>query len=127
MPTRSRRRWRTGGVIALLLATLLVVAAGCGGHSAGSTAGHGRSLQALSFGGVHGQLIFGTGDYQPGRVRVTFLVLRPDGSLVERPQAHVWLATSGNSAPVAQTTARLESITAPGANVNAQGSSVLYI
>ena len=71
--------------------------------------------------------MLGTGDYQPGPIRITFLVLRPVGAVVERPHADLWLATNVDSPPLGRTTARLESITAPGADVNAQGSSVLYV
>ena len=58
--------------------------------------------------------MLGTGDYQPGPIRITFLVLRPDGAVVERPHADLWLATNVDSPPLGRTTARLESITPDG-------------
>jgi hypothetical protein len=54
-------------------------------------------------------------------------VLRPDGDLVAQRRARVWVAANVDSPPVAQATAELESITVPGADVNALGSTVLYV
>lgn len=59
-------------------------------------------------------LIQGTSDYAPGRVRVSFLVIRSDGRSVERPRARVWLARSRRQRPFLETTASLEPVGVPG-------------
>jgi hypothetical protein len=55
-------------------------------------------------------LIMGTGDYAPGPVRVSFVVVRNDGKAVLRPRARVWLARSPGTRPFVQTVARLEPV-----------------
>ena len=85
------------------------------------------TLTVLSAGKLRGSLVFGTTDYAPGELRISFVLLRPDGRLVTRPQSQVWLARSLNDRPVAVARAQLESTTAPGASVAAGGSSRLYV
>lgn len=54
-------------------------------------------------------LVFSTSDYAPGRNRVGFLVVREDGSLVEAPEATVWVGSENASEPE-KAGATLESI-----------------
>jgi len=115
-----------GGLAGIATITLVGLAvAGCGGSTTTTSRASGPSLRALSSGGLRGQLVFATSDYQTGRIRISFVVLRPDGGLVAQRRARVWVAANVDSPPVAQATAELESITVPGADVNALGSTVL--
>jgi hypothetical protein len=95
----------------------LLVVAGCGGSSGGSsTAGATPgTIDALwRAPGEDVGLIQGTSDYAPGRVRVSFLVVRGNGRLVERPRARIWLAAGRNRKPFLTGTATLEPIGVPG-------------
>ena len=69
----------------------------------------------------------GTSDYAPGRTRVAFLVVRGDGSLVERPRARVWVARSLAARPFAHTEARLEPVGVPGAPSDPLEVTNLYV
>jgi hypothetical protein len=103
-------------------AAALALVAGCGGSDSGSrdaTAGSGKppagSIEALwKAPGEDVGLIQGTGDYAPGAVRVTFLVIRGNGASVERPRARVWLARGLKEKPFLEATARLEPVGVPG-------------
>ena len=81
-----------------LLAAVLLLVSGCGGSDGGGgTAAAVQpapgTLEALwKAPGEDVGLIQGTRDYAPGKLRVSFLVVRGDGSPVERPRARVWLA-----------------------------------
>ena len=55
----------------------------------------------------------GTGDFAPGRLRYTFLVIAKDGRPILRPRAAVWLSRSREQRPFEKTTARLEPIGLP--------------
>ena len=54
--------------------------------------------------------MFGTNDYAPGPVRVSFLVVDHRARSIERPTARVWLARGLDKAPFRTGTARLEDI-----------------
>src|SRR5205814_6938861 len=71
-------------------------------------------------------LIQGTSEYVPGPLRISFLVVRHDGKPVERPTARFWIALGRDRVPFASTTARLESIGAPGVAVDGDVSH-LYV
>jgi hypothetical protein len=101
---------------------------GCGG-SDGDTAQPGEprpragTIEALwKAPGEDVGLIQGTRDYAPGRLRVSFLVVRGNGATVERPRARVWLARGLKQRPFLRTTARLESIGIPGGSTADVGS-----
>jgi hypothetical protein len=72
-------------------------------------------------------LIQGTSDYAPGRNRVSFLVVRGNGQVVERPRARVWLASGREEKPFLQTTARLEPVGVPGGAENDNEVKNLYV
>ena len=56
----------------------------------------------------------GDGDFAPGPVRFSFLVVANDGRIVEKPQAKVWIARGFKKKPYGHTTAHLETIGVPG-------------
>ncbi len=102
--------------IAALVVGLALVG-GCGGGESGSTGGDAPpgSLNALwDRPGPNVALVPGTTTFVPGDVRFTFLVVRDDGSLVERPTARVWLARGLKQRPFLEARATLEEIDAPG-------------
>ena len=106
----------------VLVAAALTLPAGCGGSErAEDTAAEATAppaagtLEALwKAPGEDVGLIQGTRDYAPGRVRVSFLVVRGNGAVVERPRARVWVARGLKQKPYAEGVARLEPIGIPG-------------
>jgi hypothetical protein len=56
----------------------------------------------------------GTATYEPGMIRVSFVVVDADGRPVTLPTAHVWLARALEDAPFLESTAKLERIGVPG-------------
>lgn len=56
----------------------------------------------------------GDGDFSPGPVRFSFLVVANDGRPVEKPEAKVWIARGFKEKPYGRTTAHLETIGIPG-------------
>ena len=95
----------------------LALVGGCGGGESGSKGGDAPpgSLNALwDRPGPNVALVPGTNTFVPGEVRFTFLVVRDDGSLVERPTARVWLARGLKQRPFQEGEAALEEIDAPG-------------
>jgi hypothetical protein len=89
---------------------------GCGGSNDAasttlSTAPSG-SLQALwqQRPGEDVGLVFGTNDYAPGPVRVSFLVVDHRAKAILRPTARVWLSRGLDKAPFRTGTATLEDI-----------------
>lgn len=56
----------------------------------------------------------GTDDYQPGRNRISFLVVDQKGRVVTTPTATVWVATGLKAQPFQRTTAQSEPIGVPG-------------
>src|SRR6266511_1307187 len=72
-------------------------------------------------------MVEGTSDYAPGSVRLSFLVLAPNGKSIELPQARVWVARGLNRAPFAHAMALLEAIGVPGGYTAGNGISHLYV
>jgi hypothetical protein len=73
-------------------------------------------------------LIQGTGDYAPGMIRVSFLVVRSDGQTVDKPKAQVWVGTSLGARPFEQATATLEPVGLTGTRAAAAGDVThLYV
>jgi hypothetical protein len=94
-----------------------VLTGGCGDGESGSMGEDAPpgSLNALwDRPGPNVALVPGTNTFVPGEVRFTFLVVRDDGSLVERPTARVWLARGLKQRPFQEAGATLEEIDAPG-------------
>jgi hypothetical protein len=108
----------------LVLLALALGAAGCGSshHSSSHAASSSGSVAAvIARRGADVALIPGNGDFAPGPIRYSFLVVRSNGRVVERPQARVWVARSQRGRPVARTTARLEAVGVPGVSDAAVG------
>jgi hypothetical protein len=102
------------------------VLAGCGGsgstkQQAAAPPGSIRAL--LDRPGADVALVAGTSEYAPGAVRVSFLVVRHDGSTVNRPAARVWFATGLRREPYEKTRAVLEPIGIPGRSELALGGA----
>ena len=121
---------------ALALATVLVFAASVGssgsreGTAPASPAGPGpvtlRDLLAQP--GEDTAVAPGGSDFQVGRVRFSFLIIRHDGKPVYEPKARIWVATGLDAKPFVQTTAMLEPIGVPGESAPALGDvSKLYV
>lgn len=114
-----------------LLAVLALAAltAGCGSSGSRSERGAPKpgSLEALwRQSGEAVALIPGTSDYQPGDVRVSFLVVDNRGRVVAPPTARVWIARSLASRPILRTTARLQPVGVPGVAVDSDVKA-LYV
>jgi len=96
------------------LALLGVLAlGGCGSESGSGVDGpvSGATLETLvGRARTLGTIAAGTGDIAPGRIRFTFLIVRPDGRTIDRSRATVWLARDRNQPPFEQATARLERV-----------------
>ena len=97
------------------LSCLLVV--GCGGsdESTSTEPSTGTTLEELwRMPGDDVAVIPGTQNYEPGDVRVSFLVVDAENAAVALPTARVWVADSLESAPFLETEAKLERIGVPG-------------
>jgi hypothetical protein len=108
--------------VAWLLTAALVLAA-CGGSGAGKTASGGTIEDLLKRPGADVALVAGTSEYTPGTVRMSFLVVRHDGSTVNRPEARVWIASGLKRAPYQRAVAKLEPIGMPGRSALAAGGA----
>ena len=109
---------------AALLALGCLILAGCGGGgksgtlsstSANSTAPPAGSLEALwRSAKQHASVIEGSSDYQPGRNRVSFLLVDAQARVISTPTVAVWVATGLKTRPYQRTVARSEPIGVPG-------------
>jgi hypothetical protein len=110
--------------------TAAALAAGCGsnrGSEREPAAAPGTLGSLLTRPGEDVALIPGTQDYQPGRIRYSFLLLRDDARPVERPQARIWVSTGLRAKPFAQATATLEAVGVPGAERDGLDIQNLYV
>lgn len=102
------------------IAAACLLLAGCGGsedgaEGTGSPPGEGRTLEQLwRAPGDDVAVVAGTANHQPGRVRVSFLVVDAEGAVVTLPTARVWVARALESEPFLESTAKLERIGVPG-------------
>ena len=92
---------------------------GCGesdGDQASTTdPGTGATLEELwRAAGDDVAVIPGTENHEPGDVRVSFLVVDAEGTVVALPSARVWVANALDAAPFLETQAKLERIGVPG-------------
>jgi len=92
---------------------------GCGesdGDQASTTdPGTGATLEELwRAPGDDVAVIPGTENHEPGDVRVSFLVVDAEGTVVALPSARVWVANALDAAPFLETQAKLERIGVPG-------------
>ena len=110
-----------GLVAAAVVASGGVLLAGCGGSSGSS------SPPTTSASGSTVNAIPGTEDYEPGPVRVSFLLLNEQGAEVDRPSVEVAVATSDTGKPFTTAPARLEPIGVPGSEPAVGNVSRLYV
>ena len=102
------------------IAAACLLLAGCGGSeddsASGDTApGDARTLEELwRAPGDDVAVVAGTSNHEPGRVRVSFLVLDAEGAVVTLPTARVWVARALEAEPFLESTAKLERIGVPG-------------
>ena len=115
---------------ALLVAiALTAVAAGCGSATSCSERG---APSPGSLGALWKQtkqsvaLIPGTGDYSPGDLRISFLVVDNRGRVIAPPRARVWIARSVTSKPFQETVAQLERVGVSGVSQVADAPA-LYV
>jgi hypothetical protein len=99
-------------IVALLLLPFLSPGCGSGGSSGERrSAPPDGSLEALwKRPGEDVGLVLGTSDHAVGTVRVSFLVVRDNAQVVERPRAKVWLARKRTDAPIQETLATFEPV-----------------
>ena len=100
----------------------VVLAAGCGsthGHPKAQTGGTFDALAARP--GADVAIVAGDGDFAPGPIRFSFLVIDRRAKPVLRRTADVWVATARDRRPFAHATARLEPIGIPGVSESALG------
>lgn len=103
---------------------------GCGGEASEvkKTPPPGSIQALLDRPGQDVALTPGTSEYVPGRIRVSFLVIRHDGSVVERPTARVWIAKALLARPYAKGLAHLQPIGVAGNSAKAAGDvSRIYV
>ena len=72
-------------------------------------------------------VIPGTGDYAPGPIRVSFLLIDAQGGAAYRPNVRVSIAGPGGAGPFAHTTAALEPVGVPGSGDAAGDITKLYV
>jgi hypothetical protein len=115
---------------AILVACVALLAAGCGsqGRTNRSAASAGSLEALLDRPGQNVAIVPGDGDFAPGPVRYSFLVIRHDASVASAPRARVWLARTRRSKPFEQATAQLEPIGVPGVSPPAEGDvTTIYV
>ncbi len=72
-------------------------------------------------------IVAGTSDFAPGEVRLSFLVVRRDGSVVTRPSTRVWVAAALDARPFTTTTATLELVATRSAHPDPLDVTRLYV
>jgi hypothetical protein len=102
----------------LTAASCLLLAA-CGGSGGDATTnaepGGGKTLEQLwRAPGDDVAIVSGTSSHEPGKVRVSFLVVDSEGRVATLPEARVWVSTGLEAKPFLETTAKLERIGVPG-------------
>lgn len=101
---------RAAAALGLAVGVFLV---GCGGgepESSSRTPVPGSLEELWRAPGEDTTIVPGAADFEPGRVRLPFLVVDGEGRAVARPRARVWLSRGLDRPPFAETTARLEQI-----------------
>ncbi len=79
------------------------------------------SLESLA-GSAPIAVVAGTEDYQPGRNRVSFLIIDRQARAITTPIARIWVSTGLTAVPYQQTTARSEPVGIPGGAAAPVGS-----
>jgi hypothetical protein len=109
---------RPAAALTALSCVLLAGCGGSGGTSATAIPGGGKTLEQLwRAPGDDVAVVPGTQNYQPGRVRVSFLVVDTEGRPVVLPTARVWVSEGLHRPPFLETEAKAERIGVPGGAV----------
>ena len=105
---------------AALTALSCLLLGGCGGSSDDSSStpaaeGTEATLEELwRAPGDDVAVVAGTANHEPGDVRVSFLIVDPEGRVVMYPTARVWVARALDGRPFLESSAKLERIGVPG-------------
>ena len=106
---------RPAAALTVLSCLLLVGCGGSDGSEATTVPGGGETLEQLwRAPGDDVAVVPGTENYEPGDVRVSFLVVDAEGRPVTLPTARVWVADALDRAPFLETEAKIERIGVPG-------------
>ncbi|HEX2427780.1 MAG TPA: hypothetical protein VHI53_07615 [Gaiellaceae bacterium] len=106
---------RPAAALTVLSCLLLVGCGGSGGNEATTPPGGGETLEQLwRAPGDDVAVVPGTESYEPGSVRVSFLVVDADGRPVTLPTARLWVSDALDRAPFLETEAKVERIGVPG-------------
>jgi hypothetical protein len=106
---------RPAAAVTALSCLLLVGCGGSGGNEAITVPGGGETLEQLwRAPGDDVAVVPGTESYEPGAVRVSFLVVDGEGRPVTLPKARVWVSDALDRAPFLETEAKVERIGVPG-------------
>ena len=106
---------RPAAALTVLSCLLLVGCGGSDGSTATTVPGGGETLEQLwRAPGDDVAVVPGTESYEPGEVRVSFLVVDAEGQPVTLPTAHVWVADALDRVPFLETEAKIERIGVPG-------------
>jgi hypothetical protein len=103
-----------------VLVLISAVAGGCG--ASGDSGQDGRRAQSETLESLWRQpgedvgLVNGAGDFAPGEIRLSFLVVNGEGRAISRPRARVWVANSPKAKPFSEVEAALEPVGVPGAS-----------
>jgi hypothetical protein len=106
-----------GRLVAALAASAALLAAGVGGTGAALSAPRVAELTP----------VLGTGDYAPGPVRVSFLLLDAQGAAVYRKDVRVRVSAAKDAPPLAVARAVLEPVGVPGVDAGAGDITRLYV
>jgi hypothetical protein len=101
---------------AALTALLCLLLGGCGGSDGANVAAADNATleQLWRASGDDVAIVPGTATHEPGRVRVSFVVIDADGAPVNLPKAKVWLSRGLEERPFLESEAKLERIGVPG-------------
>jgi hypothetical protein len=107
----------------------VLLAAGCGSASSNRSSGVHDTLESLARGpGLKTvALTPGDGDFSPGSVRYSFLVIANDGRAVSKPLADVWVSHGYKQKPYERTVARMETVGIPGLSDSPLGGPAIYV
>jgi hypothetical protein len=118
MRRRAALTWVSGSAVSALSLLLLVACGGGSDSKATSVGTEQRTRSTLEelwrAPGDDVAVVPGTSTYEPGRIRVSFVVLDAEGQSVTLPTARIWLARGLEEHPFLESTAKLERIGVPG-------------
>jgi hypothetical protein len=105
---------------------LLLVAVAASAARAGTPGG--SALQAiLDRSGPNMPMVAGDSDFSVGAIRLSFLIIRPDRSLADRPTARVWIGTNIDAKAFISVVAHAEPVGVRGRSFGYPGVPRLYV